>query len=125
MVDDSCNGTREVLTTGGVRAVFVVEEYPRTSNPPGSTPSFEDLKHEFNVNELNDKRGVQGMGHHGTGSGVNPSSEELPSLASVATLCNSAIGAGVLSLPFAFSRSGDRKSQRRSSLPCTPFIPVD
>ncbi len=29
-----------------------------------------------------------------------------PALLSVATLCNSAIGAGVLSLPFAFKKAG-------------------
>jgi hypothetical protein len=72
---------REVTSANGKKAVIVVEEHV---GPPGPHIS-ESEYHESAAEEH------QIMSH---------------SLPSVATLCNSAIGAGVLSLPFAFKNTG-------------------
>ena len=79
---DSSPAVREVVTPNGSRAKIIVEDF---TGPPAPAPAPED-PHAFDATIHN------------------------AALPSVATLCNSAIGAGVLSLPFAFRKTGVRGS---------------
>jgi len=49
---------------------------------------------------------------------INEDEDGSTSISSVFTLCNSAIGAGVLSLPYAFRKSGERSLTRHLPAVC-------
>ena len=78
----------------GFNATVIVEEYKGPPAPPLEASEAAQLN-----------------------GGVHLHSAALPS---VATLCNSAIGAGVLSLPFAFMKTGELfREQSRMQYPCS------
>ncbi len=72
---------REVVAPSGLRAQLLVQDYEGDSSAMPSTPT-------------------------GSADGDQDAVHGAPAISSVATLCNSAIGAGVLSLPLAFEKAG-------------------
>ena len=73
--------------------------HERSRSEPTETPS-NDLDLPEGV-PLNGNRDNDGVSSHGS------EEEGASALSSVFTLCNSCIGAGVLSLPFAFMKAGE------------------
>ena len=97
----SSDEVREIDAISGQRANIIVSSYD------GPSPHIPESHHHENPESQEDA--------------VVISNAALPS---VATLCNSAIGAGVLSLPFAFRKTGMQLSTMHAWILICCAVPV-
>jgi hypothetical protein len=74
--------------------------------PPLSVPPLAAHQISVGEDEEDDNERTDGGASDSSDSGSDGGASGATSASSVFTLCNSAIGAGVLSLPFAFRRAG-------------------
>lgn len=91
---------------GGRRAVVIIQDYSGGPAPP-APPPFRPGRGKYPSDYPGDDAGqdLDPADAHDPAD-LEPMEPGQPALPSVATLCNSAIGAGMLSLPFAFSKAG-------------------